>query len=225
MKQIIVMLFFFAVVMFSCKPGDKIRGVNLTQTFPNITEKGKLTDYDTMSVQIYYHNNQELIRTPYYYTTESSTKTLYRFFLFNKGDKNGLMYTNNVGKEVSVDSILKKSWITNFDFYHLFKDSLVTLLSSSSPARDSLFEVYRIKGKIDTNQKGIISLNFSKKLRGLDFSLAKQLDSIKNMKLCKVNIINDARYIKEYNWHLDRVEQEWTLSEIPVVKRSGSILE
>ena len=75
---------------------------------------------------------------------------------------------------------------------------------------------YTIKGINDTSISGIFSLWFNDKIKGIDYSLSSELDSMNNAKLCKVRILNNPRYIKEYNFSLEKIEQAFDLEEIKI---------
>ncbi len=208
----------FVTGYYSCSGQTKIKGIQIKETFPDISTEGKLRGYDTMYVYIYYDKGNKMIRTPFfsYDYNLDTTKIFYDYFVYTNGQKDGIMYRykDSSKRRISVDSALNTTWISKFDFYHLFTNDSVKLLSSAKGPESSLIEHYQFRGKTDTTLNGTLSLQFFKNMTGVDYSLAKPLDDARKMKLGYVKIVNNARYIPQYQWHLDRIEQEFTLKEV-----------
>ncbi|PUZ21543.1 hypothetical protein DCM91_16020 [Chitinophaga costaii] len=87
-------------------------------------------------------------------------------------------------------------------------------------------EEYMIYSKKDTNihVKAFYSYT-AKKFQNIDYSLSKQLDSIKKMKLYEIKIFQPSKYYENYKLTMDGFEQRYTLEalEVPDQKKFLSI--
>lgn len=113
--------------------------------------------------------------------------------------------------------MLKTEWCQSINIYQGFLDNSLTLISSRSvPDSGILNKAYSFRGIKDTGRSGTCSLWFTDKLKNIEYSLSKELDSANKMKLYKVRIKNNQQYFKDYNYTLDSVEQEYDLEEIVI---------
>ena len=208
--------------------GSDIKCVQVKEVFPFIDNNGKLYKYDTPMVKIYYYQDISMYRFGYHYDSTSNGKLIiseYRnhYFIHKKEDTFGYNYDeykSKFGVRLSADSMFKEQWVTANQQYPIFTQNTVTLISSvQNSDSGTLHEVYALKGKKDTAMTGTISLSFTNKIKGIDYSLCKELDSIKNMKLYKIKIVNNSRYMKDYKITLDKAEQAYGLEEVPVENR------
>ena len=212
------MLNFFSILsfLFYCSCGthagsnmntnDSIRCIIVSQVFPLLDEDGKFTIYDTPSIAIYYY--REL--TAYKFAIRSDTlengklvNSAYhnRFFVYKKGNSFGYVYDSTVkpGTKVLTDSMFKNIlWCEANNLYAGFSDNNIVLLSSyRNKDSGTLHEFYTYKRRSDSTMRGNFSLSFSDKIKGIDCSLSKELDSIKNMKLYNVRMEGYIQYPKE----------------------------
>lgn len=228
---------------------DSIRCFKVSQSFPNVNVKGNLVSYDTMAAWIYYYRNQELYYSSYYYNFDALLYRLlvpdkdtnqikprqfllfdttlipeirYRYFVYSKGNTHGSLFDRNkseYNKRVVVDSILKSEWTVQSTFDPFIHNTLTLLSAHKDSLTGKLIELYSFRGRKDTGINGTVKLSFSDKLKKGGYSFSKNLDSIKNMKLDRVFIINNSRYLKNYGITLERVEQLFELEEVPVKNR------
>ncbi len=207
---------------------NDIRCIKVSEVFPFINNEGKLYKYDTPTVKIYYYRNFTIYELGYHFDSTSNRIHItseYRnhFFVHQNGDKYGYDYDkfkSIFGIKISVDSVLKEQWVIANKLYPIFTQNTVTLISSNYN-RDSavVHEIYSLKSKQDTSMTGAIYLSFTDKIKAIDYSLCKELDSIKNMKLYYAKIINNSRYVKMYNITIEQAEQAFWLEELPVTNR------
>jgi len=219
-----------AIIIYSsiivCHKGnDSIRGVKITENFPVINDKGNVMGYDTFSTNIYYYKNQVLYYSSYHFDSTSNdslltSETRYYYLVFTKGKTYGYQYDKYkpvFEKKVLIDSALRQEWTSLIGFYPIFSESNLTQsLKNFNKDSGILNETYSFTAKSDTSKSGTCSLWFTKKINGIDFSLSKYLDSLNKMKLFKVRILNNPRYLKEYNITIDKIEQAFDLDEIPI---------
>lgn len=112
--------------------------------------------------------------------------------------------------------MLAKQWAYKPDFVDLLSISLIS--SSWNKSLGELEELYSFKGKKDSSMIGSVFFTFcdKDKFRKIDYSFSNKLDSIKNMKLYKVFVTYDARYVEYAKTHMDKVEVPYLLEKIPV---------
>ena len=77
--------------------------------------------------------------------------------------------------------------------------------------------------KNDSTLNGTVFYGFSKKNKDIPYSFSRELDSLNNMKLSRVEIVNNSRYIKDYNITLDKIEQSFILVEVLITNRKEII--
>jgi hypothetical protein len=80
-----------------------------------------------------------------------------------------------------------------------------------------LHEIYECRKKGDTSLIGSCFLDFTNSIRGIDYSLSKELDSIKCRKLYKVRLVSGQQSLKDSGvTTMARVELTVSLKDIPV---------
>jgi hypothetical protein len=204
-----------------------IRCIAISNPFPIIGDKGKVVEYQPFDTKIYYYQDQIMYQVyrPYTITNgkDGTSERYYPYysFVFSKGKKQGIFYDSIrliSNKIVSVDSMLAKEWAYDIKYEEMFNDNTTGLISSrQSIDENELQELYWFKNKKDTTSTGTLQLTFSKtKLKGIDFSISKILDSLKKMKVIKAITTYNARFVKEYNYNIDTIRNVYIVEEIPV---------
>lgn len=232
---IIVSLFLLLSMLFSfCSAGfnrpklkkDKIVCIKFSRLFPNINKEGKLISYDTISDKVYYFNDQVLYQSAYTQNSKSvdgiilKTETKYCSFVYSAGSQTGLLFdslTNRVNLRFRVDSFYNSSWLFKPYIDNIFKYS-DSFLVSFIEKKDSgiLMKTYHITDKKDSTKTGTCVLYFTDKLKNIKFSLSEYQDRLNNMKLFKVVVINNGRYLKDYKITLDTILTSHYMEEIPI---------
>ncbi len=224
---VVVFILFAICSCSSVMKKDGIRGVKITSTFPFIDGKGKLVYYDTSVVKIYYYQDKIIYNSSYHfnYTPENfmirADEIRYYFFVYTKGMQHGLLFDKHksaFGIKVLADSMVKKEWCNNIDIYSNFKKSEVNeIYHTQNEDSGTISKMYNFKLKTDTAFNGTVLYGFTNKMKNIPYSFSKELDSLNNMKLYKVNIVNNSRYIKEYNLQLERMEEMYSIENIPIL--------
>src|SRR6202008_2673777 len=115
----------------------------------------------------------------------------FKYFIYKKGDSTGTLYDlikSNNGTMLPVDSFLKKKAIMNFSSFFdatRHNDSLIIWERQGQ----ILIEKYIPKIKYDASYNDSTILFYKDRFGEMDFSLSKELDSIKQMKLCEVRFV------------------------------------
>ena len=222
---IILIIAIYSCSFFSGKQENNIRGFKITENFPLINDKGKVLRYDTFSTNIYYYKNQVLYYSSYHFDSTANdilitSEKRHYYFVYTKGKRYGYKYDKHKGIfEIKglIDSSLNNEWTSKISFSPILSGSKMTQRIRSYNSDSGILNVeYTIKGINDTSMSGIFSLWFNDKIKGIDYSLSSELDSMNNAKLCKVRILNNPRYIKEYNFSLEKIEQAFDLEEIKI---------
>ena len=195
--------------------------------FPILTESGKVDKYFPFECRIYFYGKQKIYQN-YYYQSENEELPGYfnNYFIFSQGEQYGLLIDSSkqiFGIRVPVDSMLSKVR------FHLLKvdtvlKNLDTVLISSKNLNEDIQDTYSWKHKQDTTMDGQISLQYtSKGFKDLDYSFSEELDKSKKMKLFKMEVINNPRFIKELNMNLNKVETYYLLEEISIFDEQAII--
>jgi hypothetical protein len=202
-----------------------IKGIKISQVFPYMSNEGKLINYDTPSVKIYYYKNYTLYHLVYHFDSSVNSKLLlsedrYHNVVYMNGEDYAYDYDEHkypYKRKVSIDSIFNLEWVFRIQVYSIFTNSTAILISSDKDNNSGILrEVYKIRGNVDTSLSSTCYLEFSNKSRDVNFSLSKELDSIKKMSLFKIRNINNPRYFKQAGIYIDRVETSYLLEEIKV---------
>lgn len=218
------MLFFSCCVSLTNKSNNnEITGIELKHNFPIIDEKGRLLYYDTVNTKIYYYKDLTLYQLTYRNDSlfennlvKSEVRTHY--FVHRKNKKFGYDYDEHkriFTSKLSADSLFNAEWFNKVNPYQilLFNES-VLIASQNNTDSGELKETYTLKAKGDTSMQGTCILVFKKSFNSSSFSLSKELDSMKQMKLCKFELVNNARFMKDKGIYLDKIVQIHTLEKI-----------
>ena len=193
--------------------------------------------------KIYYYKSQVLLQLNYEYRKldfgglneeekqklADSTPYQIRYFTLiysSHTNKGWRCDSNNVqsGRIVNKDSLLANEWIGLQQKSDILKENYHTLISSAKSKEGDITEEYRFKNKKDTTMTGTVILVFSNKQFGAtEFSLAKETEAQKKMKVIKMIVINDARYIPPTNTYIKRMEIPFELKEITITNEEELI--
>ncbi len=232
----LAIFFFWSCSTKKISADEEISGVKIISNFPVLDIRDSqinIVRYDTFETRIYKYRNQLLIMSSYGFMKGASfknadkdntplvTEIRHKYFLYSPGEKTGLLFdtTKNIFKKhVDVDSMigrLQKEILTVRD---LERDVNMSLRDSKKNVTNvDLIETYIFTAKKDSAMKGTIFFHFTdpKKFNGSDFSLSKELDSLRQMKLYKIVTITDARFMgPPNNAYMDRAESFYLLEPV-----------
>lgn len=212
-KRVAVLIFgCIIVVFFACagtnKGTAKRNGaIKLTWNIPMMGGNGKMgAAHD--SCFILYNDNLMLLRFPYEYKKFNSKvfslnpkdtvddpqslekkEIWFENFVYNKGDKHGLKYDSlqvKTGTIFNIDSLLKGRMFKEAKFLDTSNDVLVKTTKNSD---GTILETYVPKTKPDASYNDTTYLLFDPKLNDVPYSLSKEADSLKKMKLSEVRLV------------------------------------
>jgi|SRR5688572_19256956 len=228
---------------------EEISGISIERTFPNLVwdsvkNRMILTHFDTFYTKIYCYKKQVLIQSNQRYRNldlgglnEDEQQNLinnapyqirYYTFIYSRYLNSGMLLCDTCdiqnAKIVNRDSMLSREWAFNPRREDLFKNNFRTLISSKTSEDGNIIEEYKFRNKTDSTMTGSIILVFSKnKFDEIEYSMAKEIEQQKKMKLIKIVCINDARYIPPSNTYIERVELPWELKKITITNEKELI--
>ena len=239
-----VLLAFFNCHNIKVAKKDEIRGIIFERIVPDIYRDSLknqyiLSNFAPYYTNIYYYKDQVLLQSSYEYRSlnfeglneeeilklSASTPFQIRYFSLifsNDSNKGWRCDSNNVqsGRIVNKDSLLAHEWISLQQKHDILIENYHTLVSTTTSKDGNVTEEYRFKNKKDTTMTGTVILVFSNKLFGAtEYSLAKETEEQKKMKIIRMIIINDARHVPPSNTYIERVEISYELKELTITNK------
>ena len=181
-----------------------ITSVRFTYIVPALGDTGEIGFVMRNFLDVFYYQDLVLFKfnadsTVNKETTDQGFLMQSEFLIHQKGSIMGFFHerTNENRQVVKVDSILRCRGylISNLELM-LQSPLLQNIESKKSLKNDSLIEIYVRKPNPEDLKDSVIA-EYSARLNDIDFSLSRQLDSSRKMKLVKIRIVNDAYYNKE----------------------------
>ncbi len=207
---------------------DELQGVKVSQVAPILDTLGKLVRYDSDTVEIYYSGNIRLYYLSYQFdsvdliTKESYlSEKRYHYFIYNIDSAYGHdfdVHRSLTKKRLRVDSLLHWQWTPSVNVYPIITVNKTHLLNAFSNLDSGTTHEWYAFSNGDTTAHGTVFFGYSKKLNDLPYSLSREMDSIKQMKLYKVRYTQDPRHIKEAGITVDKVNSEYNLERITAIR-------
>lgn len=200
-----------------------VTGIKIRKLTPLYNKEWKVIGYDTNHNYVYYYKDFVIYNS--YYLYDSSNKLSffegekrYFYYLHKSNDSFGYIYDKYKklsGVKLSYNST-KSSIIT------LNEDMATSISAPNSHSKlintnfnkDStiLVNVYKYEGgggvfKNDTLSSGLIYVTYDKRLLDFKYTLSKSLDTVRNLKLRKIFVVNNPIYYKELDKTFDTPNQ------------------
>jgi phage antirepressor YoqD-like protein len=214
-------VFFLLNISINCNTikGQNLKAVEIYYKLQMPQQNGKLFDL-VDSVKLIYYKTFILFQIPY---TEEHSKVYWdstgepheqlirnelkhTYFIYEKADSIGFEYKSLNGKffqTKNVDTFLNTKVFGNIVFYDRENDILIKTEKLNS---NVLLEKHTPKVKFDNSYSDSLYFYFSDKFKLLNYSLSKELDSIKQKKLFKVVLIYNSGYDTVYRLQMPRRE-------------------
>jgi len=213
-----VILFFGGINCKTAASGT-LKKVEIYQKFQIPMTDGRLDDW-VDSIKVISYKNFVLFQVPYskqkfwiswdstgeQHETLISNEPKQKYFIHENTDSLGFEYdalNSERGQQKSVDSFLNTKLFGNLIFYDRKNDSLV---ESREPEKGILLEKYVPKVKFDYSYSDSSYFFFSNRFENLNYTLSRELDSIKQKKLFKVVSVYNAGYDTAFKTQLPRRE-------------------
>jgi hypothetical protein len=210
---------------FKKKANRDIRCISMIYNLPVVDKKtGSVFNFQD-SCKIFFKDNFIMYKIPYrfHFVYKDSTVTEVRndFFIYEKNRNTGYNYneyTPSDNRKKPVDSVLKQKAFSQLSlFYKLFEKNELILVSSFRDSLDNyLEEKYVPREKKDFSDIDTAFFYFTDQLEGIDFSLMKSLDSVKQLKLCRLRFLTNPTYYPELKVTIASRDLYFDVKEIPV---------
>jgi hypothetical protein len=181
-----------------------ISSVRFTYIVPALGDTGEIGFVMRNFLDIFYYRDLVLFKfnadsTVNKEATDQGFLMQSEFLIHQKGSLTGFFHDRRTENRqvVKVDSILRRRGylISNLDV--MLKSPLLQNVESKKSLKgDSLIEIYVRKPNTEDLKDSVIA-EYSASLNDIDFSLSRELDSSRKMKLVKIRIVNDAYYNKQ----------------------------
>lgn len=210
-------LLFIFIFLISCRSTSQQNRVNKICFYRNIplvsTQDGVLQNvFD--SAAIYNYNDYILYEQPALYTKFYNNKlikdTVYnQYFIFSKKDSFGYWFDSLTAKKefniMSLDSFyFTHSFLNDMKLYQKNNDR--KLSSDTLKNGIEVVETYIPKAKIDDSYPDTSIFYFSENLKNIPYSFSKELDSIKQSKIYRTQLIYNEMKSNKYALTIPRRE-------------------
>lgn len=210
------------IAMMKTDNKDSFRKIKINYTLPIMKPDGELVNVKS-SFSIFYQKENVLLALPHINTFENGTEVLridttYSYLIFKEGDKYGLWYftiNSKDCKKVLVDSILVRRTFKNFKLYNTSNDSLI---SSVNILGKQKLEKYIPKQKSDYSYGDTTYVYYSNELKNIDYSFCKELESGKNLKVCKMEVFYKSQFYTGFPLKFPERKISFEMRELPVIK-------
>lgn len=193
--------------------------VQLIVNYPLVQLPGpKVTELPD-TIQYYYYDNYVAVGLPIRQSVENSERILqqsifHSWFIFSRDSTYGYFFDSvkaGTSKRLKVDSVLfNRAYATKFD---LSKDTLVEKIRDKETG--ILQEKYTPKHKYGEFYFDSLFYYYSPGMQHVKYSLSKNIDSIKNLKLFKVRLCYNERYSPSQGMVIPKREFSFEIRELP----------
>lgn len=200
---------------------EPVTAVEVKNLMPMLDSTGHFMRYDTNVVRLYYQGELTACRVPVHVQKgEDVTFIQYEYFIWHRDSAFGF----ELGRDSNADRRINKqyyldngTWLTHIYGYHAFQDNVMRMVSSDTDhVAGVLKEKFTGYAKKDTAGKGTVYYTYSKGMMNIPFSLSRELDSIKQMKLTRITVVHHPVYMKEYNMTIQEFSGHYMLDRITV---------
>lgn len=225
-KGIIIaaLLLFIAGVAF--RPTEQMTSIRITKTFPlpDPANPGKILRIDTSSLDYYFYNDFRAYQStvPFYQQTDEgsilkSDETVY--IVHHKDSMYARVYNSPVfenNNRIYLPAYESIALFADLQLSTLFKQ-LATKLIHTSANKDSgtLHEQYAFENKSDSSQHGVLFLSYTHAMNDIPFHLSPYMDSIKNYRVYRYQMIDYGGYNRECNFVWDTLRVTVLMERIP----------
>lgn len=184
--------------------------------------------YDSLSVKIFFYKGLALYRIFYLNQTVNRLNgeiigepvTDYLFYNVVVSDHSSMAYRfdstdlENGFLISNKDSLISKQPVLGFNVDEILRGVYHNLIASTS-IPGGIQEKYSIVAKTDSAQKGNVVLIFSKsELAEFPYSIGKDIEENKGMRLVKAVVTTDGRYINPGNYYLSEAVIPTSIKQI-----------
>jgi hypothetical protein len=139
----------------------------------------------------------------------------YNYYIFNRSGESGIKYDSlnaKTGVKFSTDSFINSK---NFFKSGISLDSNYRLIGKVQATKFDEIEIYHAKNRLDENEPDSVYLSFSTRLKA-PYSFSNKLDSTRQKKLFKIQIIYNPSKTEKYSFPIARRELLFEIQEISI---------
>jgi len=199
------------------QPNKRPVGINLIYSYPilHVIDSDivyyKLVD----TIAIVYYNNYILYHLPKkrVFETDVKMKNQDSYFLQQRDSSYGFLFESesmNLSRRVNADSFLKRKAFAGIKLENGPNDTLIEAINNY---QGILLEKYTPKQNSHSNFDTLI-FYYANDFKSIDFSFSKKMDSLKQLKLFKVRLINNQSFSYPYNRMLPKREYLFEINQI-----------
>lgn len=191
----------FSLPISTYKENDEVKNHNLTDT-----------------ILIFYYSDllvYRLLPTAKWETGEN-IKGTEPYFIYNKRDSFGILFNSitdsSYGANYRVDSLLFNRGFKGKDL-DIPADSLWSLVEVKKDNEDVSIQKYALLKQGDETSIDSIYYYYSKKMKNIEYSFSKKLDSISGMKLFKTRLVFNSKFSRAQNFITPKREISFEIRE------------
>lgn len=193
--------FFYPILVIflltGCVKNKTYRTVEIYFSSPLFHESGEEIEWKS-KFSINSFEDALVYELPYFQKkiTDSVSINVKKFFIFDRGSAEGLMYIPAKSPNPTVykvDSILKAETLTGFGDILTLDEKIFV---NKSVLKDTIKEAYIPKIKRDISYPDTIVISYLNSKIDLDYSLSKSIEKVKNKTVVKVNSIYNPMVVK-----------------------------
>jgi hypothetical protein len=191
----------YSIVLFSCGSQNELQQASIVVNYPMLQldkSEVKLTNLED-TIPLYYYKKYRLFYIPYRKTLENDdsiveNKLMYNYFLLKDNSTQGFLFdslSNNTNiHQIQADSfLLKRAYAAKFDI-----DTSLVKLTMSKLNGNQLIEKYTLRNLSNSLSFDTMCFFYNKKYNNIKYTFSRQLDSLKQMKLYKVQLLFNEKY-------------------------------
>jgi len=202
------------------RKNDTTRKVVIDFNLPIIDNTGNLLNV-TDSLCIFYEEDLSLhkfslVEDNFINNVFTKQVIKYQYFGFRKNEENGIFYDSlNVKqfRNFSVDSVLTTRAFKKVKFYDGNNKILVERLKQDD---GQIIEKYVCKEKRDFTYPDTTFIYYSDKLKDIEYSLSRELDSLKSMKVQKMVMLYNAQQYAGMLVKFPERRLSFEMKEVPI---------
>lgn len=213
-------LFLTLTFLFGFEKKNSIRKVVIDFNLPIIDNTGNLLNFKD-SLCVFYERDLSLykfvlIEDNFINNVFTKQVIKYQYFGFKKNEGDGIFYDSlNVKqfRNFSVDSVLTTRAFKKVKFYDGNNKILVERLKQDD---GQIIEKYVCKEKRDFTYPDTTFIYYSDKLKDIEYSLSRELDSFKSMKVQKMVMLYNAQQYAGMPIKFPERKLSFEMKEVPI---------
>ncbi|PXY41633.1 hypothetical protein DMB65_06695 [Flavobacterium cheongpyeongense] len=216
--SLILILFSFSIYSLT-KKKNKYEKIKIKYNLPFVKSNGDVGNV-TDSLSIIYKGNNIIYEIPYYYYSKKKetlgrTKTIFKYFVYQNGSELGTWFDSINAPNKKTEKIInihkEKTILSPPDLFDETNDVLINTIRNKEGY--TTIETYIPKFKKDLTYPDTMKVYYKNRLKNIDYSLSKKLDSLKKLKVFKIRFIFNTKLTKDYPYRTQNKELNISIQE------------